>query len=165
MGILIYSISNMTLWISFILDEFMQNIIDAIHELNQFIDLHPMLYVYCNSLLYSVHAISPLLVLSHTILLMLFNPCLVEFILEMMKIYLYFVIFLNAVITNAVKIFLSWKTRIQIFILYSQYRGCWLPGDARIQDISSHDIDLVLREYSLFSTRRVNLPYCCYIIS
>ena len=28
-------------------------------------------------------------------------------------------------------------------ILHSQCHGCWCPGDARSQDISSHDIDLV----------------------
>ena len=28
-------------------------------------------------------------------------------------------------------------------ILRSQYYGCWCPGDARSQDISSYDIDQV----------------------
>ena len=31
-----------------------------------------------------------------------------------------------------------------MFILHSQYHGCWCPGDARSQGISSHGIDLVL---------------------
>ena len=26
---------------------------------------------------------------------------------------------------------------------HSQYHGCWCPGDARSQDISSYDIDIV----------------------
>ena len=29
------------------------------------------------------------------------------------------------------------------FILLSQWRGCWWPGDARIFDISNHGVDLV----------------------
>ena len=28
-------------------------------------------------------------------------------------------------------------------ILHSQYHGCWYPGDARSQGISSHDIGLI----------------------
>ena len=43
-----------------------------------------------------------------------------------------------------------------LFILHSQYHGCWWPGDARSQDISSHDIHLVFPEYSSFCVRRVN---------
>ena len=47
----------------------------------------------------------------------------------------------------------SWKTRTGQ--TYSQYHGCWCPGDARSQDISSHGIDLVIQKYSTFSTSRV----------
>ena len=41
-------------------------------------------------------------------------------------------------------------------ILHSQYHGCWWPGDARSQGISSHGADLVLLKYSSFTTRWVN---------
>ena len=53
------------------------------------------------------------------------------------------------------------------FFLCSEYHGCWWPGDTRRQVISSHAFDLVLPEYSVHSTRRVNsiwntpLPYLC----
>ena len=43
-----------------------------------------------------------------------------------------------------------------LFILYSQYHGWWCPGDARSQGITSHDIDLLIPEYSNFSPREVN---------
>ena len=43
------------------------------------------------------------------------------------------------------------------FILYVECHGCWCPGEARIQGISSHGIGLLLPEYSVFSTRRVNI--------
>ena len=43
-----------------------------------------------------------------------------------------------------------------LFTLLSQYHGCWCPGDVRSQGINSHGIDLVLLEWSSFSTRRVN---------
>ena len=39
---------------------------------------------------------------------------------------------------------------------FPAYHGCWWPGDARSQDISSHDIHLVFPEYSSFCVRRVN---------
>ena len=45
-----------------------------------------------------------------------------------------------------------------LFDLYSQYHGCWWPGDARSQVISIHGIDLVFfLEFSSFCTRRVKL--------
>ena len=31
-----------------------------------------------------------------------------------------------------------------LYILHSQYHGCWCPGDVRSQGISSHDIDLFI---------------------
>ena len=34
---------------------------------------------------------------------------------------------------------------IDLFILYSQYHGCWWPGDRWSQVICNHDIDLVSR--------------------
>ena len=48
----------------------------------------------------------------------------------------------------------SWKTRT--YLSYSQYHGCWWPGDMRSQSISSHGIDLVCWDYSGFSTKRFN---------
>ena len=41
-------------------------------------------------------------------------------------------------------------------VSYSQYHGCWWPGDMRSQNISSHSIDLVCWSYSGFSTKRFN---------
>ena len=38
------------------------------------------------------------------------------------------------------------------FIQYNQYHICWWPGDVRSQDISNYGIDLVIPEYSSFST-------------
>ena len=40
----------------------------------------------------------------------------------------------------------SIRTRTYPFYMstfYSQYRGCWCPGDAKSQDISSYDTDIV----------------------
>ena len=49
---------------------------------------------------------------------------------------------------------------ISISLCYiSQYCGCWWPGEARSQGISSHGIDLVLLGYSSLSNRKVN-PWC-----
>ena len=39
------------------------------------------------------------------------------------------------------------------FNLYSQYHGCWWPGDLHRQVISNHDIDLVILEYAGVETR------------
>ena len=33
-----------------------------------------------------------------------------------------------------------------LFILHTQYHGCWWPGNARSQGINSHGIDLCLRK-------------------
>ena len=41
-------------------------------------------------------------------------------------------------------------------MLHIQYPGCWWPGDAIIQGISSHGSDLVTLEYSGSITRWVN---------
>ena len=41
-----------------------------------------------------------------------------------------------------------------MFIVYSQYHGCWCLGDARNQGICSHRIDQVIPEYAGFGTRR-----------
>ena len=43
-----------------------------------------------------------------------------------------------------------------LFILHSQYQGCWWPGYLRSQGISSKGIKLVLPECYGFSTRKVN---------
>ena len=61
----------------------------------------------------------------------------------------------------------SWNPcscKARTFLSCGQFYGCWWPGDARSQGISSHGIDLVL-EYSSISTRRVryllNCPNSC----
>ena len=41
------------------------------------------------------------------------------------------------------------------FMLLSQHHGCWCPGSRHHRVISSYCIDLVIPEYSGFSTRRV----------
>ena len=43
-----------------------------------------------------------------------------------------------------------------LFIRCNQHHGCWWPGDARCQGISSYCIDLDILEYSGFSTRSIN---------
>ena len=43
-------------------------------------------------------------------------------------------------------------------ILHGQCHGCWWPGDARSQSISSHDIGPVGLEYPNFSTKRAINP-------
>ena len=40
--------------------------------------------------------------------------------------------------------------------------GCWWTGDARNQGISSHDIDIHLRQFSIFGTKRVKYRRCVY---
>ena len=42
-----------------------------------------------------------------------------------------------------------------LLILYTQYHGCWWPGDARSQAINNHGIDLICLEYCSFSTSRL----------
>ena len=46
-----------------------------------------------------------------------------------------------------------WRRRTSLS--YSQYHGCWWPGDPRSQGISSNDIDLAKQEYSRLSNRLV----------
>ena len=48
----------------------------------------------------------------------------------------------------------SWWHHGQGFVhpAHCQYRGCWWPGDARNQGISSHGIDHVCLQYSGLST-------------
>ena len=43
-----------------------------------------------------------------------------------------------------------------LFIIHDQYHGCWWPGDARSQGISSGGINLFTSEYSDLSIKRVN---------
>ena len=43
-----------------------------------------------------------------------------------------------------------------LFVLHSQYLGCWWPGDTGSQGISSHGMDLILPEYADVNSRRVN---------
>ena len=45
------------------------------------------------------------------------------------------------------------------FTQHDQYLGCWCPGDVRSQDIGSHGVDLVLPDYSRFSTRWLSEKY------
>ena len=49
-----------------------------------------------------------------------------------------------------------------LFILLSQYHGCWWPGDARSQVISSHGVEN-FSEYSSFRTIKVNYFFCWYL--
>ena len=49
----------------------------------------------------------------------------------------------------------------------SQLFGCWWPGDAESQGITSHGIDRVVPEYSGFSNIRVDsgfVNFVCYVI-
>ena len=55
------------------------------------------------------------------------------------NIYLHFVSFLHIDTTQVVEI----RPQIRQEPTYSQYHGCWCPGDVRSQGISSHDTDLV----------------------
>ena len=43
-----------------------------------------------------------------------------------------------------------------LFILCRQYHGCWWPGNARSQGISSNDIGLVVLECSGLSKKEPN---------
>ena len=45
---------------------------------------------------------------------------------------------------------------MDMFILHSKWFGCWWPGDARSQGISSNDVDLVLSEYSGYNVTRAD---------
>ena len=49
-----------------------------------------------------------------------------------------------------------------LFILHCQYYGFWWLGNARIQFISSHDIELDILKYHGLSTRRVT-EKCWYL--
>ena len=42
------------------------------------------------------------------------------------------------------------------FVLHSQYNGGWWPGDARIQNITDHEIDVILPEYSVLTPEGSN---------
>ena len=42
-----------------------------------------------------------------------------------------------------------------MFILQSEYHGCWWPGNARSQAISSNNIDLVIPDYSSFLNKGI----------
>ena len=61
-------------------------------------------------------------------------------------------------------IILRWHNKLKsflmedkdLFILYSQYHGCWWPDDTQSQGIISHGSDLVCPKYSGFSTRGTN---------
>ena len=55
--------------------------------------------------------------------------------------YLYCISFLHTDRTEVVDIFPCVFQRPTV--VYSQYHGCWWPGDAMSQGISNHDIDLV----------------------
>ena len=74
-----------------------------------------------------------------------------EFFLRNIPIYFHFLLFLNIEMAQIVEI-LSYG-RKDLFILHSQYHGCWCPGDARSQGISSQGIGVVIPEYSDISTQ------------
>ena len=82
------------------------------------------------------------------------NMCHAGFSWGSIKIYLHFLSFLNKMV-HVAKIFHP-KDNDQ-FILHSQYRSCWCPGDARSHGNSSHYIDIVTWEYSGFSTKNINM--------
>ena len=106
------------------------------------------------------------------------NPCCAKFPLRNIKTCLYFLPFINTEMAQVAKIFpffgqnpsffyFFWPKSFlrvdkDLFILHSQYHGCWWPGDARSQGISNHDIDLFLSEYSSFRAVRVKIcPFSC----
>ena len=70
------------------------------------------------------------------------------------KIYFHFLSFFNTQMAQVVQFPCG---RWGPLFVHSQYHGCWWPGDARSQDISSHCIGLVCPDDSSFSTRRVNV--------
>ena len=76
--------------------------------------------------------------------------------------YMYIVYHFFTVILHIFLKFFLMKDK-QLFILYSQYHGCWWPGDARNHGISSHSIDLVLLENPSLSTRWVEFYFVCSI--
>ena len=53
------------------------------------------------------------------------------------------------------------KTRI--CLTYSQYHGCWSPGDTRSQGINNHDIDIILKEYSHLQHERHKILSSIYL--
>ena len=65
----------------------------------------------------------------------------VKFFRGKINIYLHFVSYHHIDTTQVVEILP--QIRQEPTILYSQYHGCWCPGDVRSQGINSHDIDLV----------------------
>ena len=46
-----------------------------------------------------------------------------------------------------------WKTMAGLY--YIQKHGCWWRGDTKAKSISTHGIDLIMLEYSDFSTRKI----------
>ena len=67
--------------------------------------------------------------------------------LEKTKIYLHLPLCLHTEMAEVAEIVLSGK----------QVHVCWWPGDAMCQEISSHNIDLVIMEYSTLNIRDVTL--------
>ena len=62
--------------------------------------------------------------------------------------YLYFLSFLNPQMAQVDEIIKGGEQEsTHPTYLYSQYHGCWCPGDGRSQDISSRGIGLVPAEY------------------
>ena len=80
-----------------------------------------------------------------------------------LKIYFHNLSFLNTELPSITEIF---EKDNDSSILCSQYHVCWWPGNKMSQDISSHDIDLVIPEYFNFRARMVTflhtLTYLCF---
>ena len=85
----------------------------------------------------------------YPIILQHFNPLCTELFLGSLWICLHFLLFCSH--WDVLKFF--HKEDKDAFIIYSQCRGCWWPGD--IRSISNHGIDLVHLEHSSFSCTRV----------
>ena len=51
-----------------------------------------------------------------------------------------------------------------IYHAYRQYCGCYWPGDARSQSISSHGIDLAILDYSDFNTKMYIIKYSSQVM-
>ena len=82
------------------------------------------------------------------------NPQHVQFISVNIETNLHFLSFLNTEMEQIVEI-LPINNNKHLFAHHSQYPGCWGFGGTRSQGISSHDIDLVILEYSSLGTRAV----------
>ena len=67
------------------------------------------------------------------------DPLRVKFFIGNIKMYLQFISFIHIDIAEILPRLMQELT----YSTYSQYHGCWYPGDARSQAINSIDIDYV----------------------